>query len=198
MVEIHPKKIVNPFFKWGCSLDKHTISSELIGVDENGKNLYDTKRTPMGELLYKIKYRDEHTGLPDLVETVSEVLKQTLLNKKKVDFIIPVPPSKERIIQPLFLIVKEIGETLGIPVVCDSIVKRCAGGQVKNTEDPEERRRIASEGLKIQRNIFNGKNILIIDDLYQTGTSASALAEKLLKVASAKEIYFLAITRTRR
>jgi competence protein ComFC len=55
MTKFTPRKIIG---KWrdGVALDLHTLSSEFIGYDEFGHARFDTVRSPIGELLYKLKW----------------------------------------------------------------------------------------------------------------------------------------------
>jgi competence protein ComFC len=52
MVKTSPKKLKGPW-EDGYALDIHTISSEFIGHNEFGHPQFDTKRTEIGELLYR-------------------------------------------------------------------------------------------------------------------------------------------------
>ena len=73
MMEISPRQIKG---KWTCgySLDYHTISSEYIGDDEYGHPQFETKRSDMGELLYRLKYKSDRSVLRIIVDTASEFL----------------------------------------------------------------------------------------------------------------------------
>ena len=56
MVQVQPVRIPG---RWrdGRALDIHTVSSVYVGDDELGDAQFDTKRSDMGELLYRLKYR---------------------------------------------------------------------------------------------------------------------------------------------
>jgi hypothetical protein len=49
-------------WRHGWTLDVHTISSEFLGYDQNGHPQFETTRSPLGELLYQLKYRGQHTA----------------------------------------------------------------------------------------------------------------------------------------
>ena len=53
-VTINPKQIKG---KWtlGYALDVHTVSSIHIGINEKGYDVFKTKRSGVGELLYQLK-----------------------------------------------------------------------------------------------------------------------------------------------
>ena len=48
-------------WRLGWALDVHTTSSEFLGYDQNGHAQFNTTRSPLGELLYQLKYRGQHT-----------------------------------------------------------------------------------------------------------------------------------------
>ncbi len=56
MIKINPKKIKSDQFE-GYTLDIHTISSDFLGYDGYGHAQFDTQRSEMGELLYRLKYQ---------------------------------------------------------------------------------------------------------------------------------------------
>ena len=53
-VKINPHKLNGPWSD-GSALDVHTTSSTMIGHNAFGHPVFDTTRSPLGELLYKLK-----------------------------------------------------------------------------------------------------------------------------------------------
>jgi len=84
--------------KKGFALDLHTKSSEYLGVDEFGRDRFDTKRTEIGELVYKLKYSADMSSVSKLVGCIQ----QNIRGLEKLDYLVPVPPSKPRAAQPVF------------------------------------------------------------------------------------------------
>jgi hypothetical protein len=74
MVQINPKRIIGRWTE-GFALDFHTLSSEYIGDDEYGHPQFDTKRSEIGELLYRLKYREDKSVLGDIISTASRFIK---------------------------------------------------------------------------------------------------------------------------
>ena len=64
---VNPRRIKGPW-KNGYTLDEHTISSVPIGYDEYGHTLFDTKRSDIGELLYRLKYRGDRSQIAPLAK----------------------------------------------------------------------------------------------------------------------------------
>lgn len=58
MVAINPRKIHGNWMD-GHALDIHTVESLYLGVNELGYDVYDTTRSEVGELLYRLKYRSD-------------------------------------------------------------------------------------------------------------------------------------------
>ena len=88
-------------WRLGWVIDVHTISSEFVGYDPNGVELFHTVRSPLGEAMYQLKYR----GQMSEAKTVSKAMAQFMLDKPnamaRIDVIVPVPPSTKRATQPV-------------------------------------------------------------------------------------------------
>ena len=67
---------------------------------------------------------------------------------------------------------------------------------LKDVHDPEERRELLDGAFEVDATQVKGKGILLIDDLYRSGTTANAVTVALF-AAGAARVYFLAATRTR-
>jgi len=123
--------------KKGFAYDVHTLDSVYMGVDEYGHYRWDTTRSEMGELVYKLKYQADRSAIDKIVDL--------LLGKYKgletMDAIIPIPSTKkQRTIQPVDEIAKEIGKRINVPVLIDALEKHPGGKELKNVNDPNERK----------------------------------------------------------
>ena len=74
LVETHPIEIRGSG-DVGYVLDKHTISSTMIGYNEFGHPEFDTQRSPLGELVYHLTYRGDKSALPLIVEAIVTFLR---------------------------------------------------------------------------------------------------------------------------
>jgi len=94
MVNIRPMKIPG---RWreGYVLDYHTVSSNYIGDNSYGHPMFDTKRTEIGELLYRLKNRSDYTVVDELADAAAD-----FVNSRKNDAAcilpVPPPPAKEQ------------------------------------------------------------------------------------------------------
>ena len=89
---------------------------------------FDTKRSEVGELLYKLKFNRDETAVPEITEALETFVKSWNPN---VDLIVPVPPTSERALQPVIVLAKALSQRLGIAVV-DCIKRIRETPQLKN------------------------------------------------------------------
>jgi competence protein ComFC len=89
VVEIQPVRIPG---RWrdGRALDVHTVSSTYVGDDEFGHARFDTRRSAMGELLYRLKYRADRTVVEDAAEAAASFVREWCPG---AEVVVPVPPS---------------------------------------------------------------------------------------------------------
>jgi len=113
MVKTNPRKIEGAW-QQGYALDQHTIKSVYIGEDEHGHPRFDTTRSEIGELLYRLKYGHDLSVVNDIADAAVSFAKDW---KPKADLLIPVTPSRVRSQQPVFLVGAEIAKRLNIPFV---------------------------------------------------------------------------------
>lgn len=192
MVAINPKKIMGNW-RSGVVLDIHTISSTHLGVNEAGHDVFDTKRSEIGELLYRLKYGGDLKAAQEIIATVSTYL---LPHKGKFDLIVPVPPSGARTVQPVITLANGIGAAIGIPVI-PCITTTRATAQLKGVMDPEKRKELLAGLYAVDAAQTREKNILLFDDLYRSGSTMNAITNVLMREGKAASIRALAITRTR-
>jgi|SRR5665213_43732 len=192
MVAINPKKIVGNW-RSGIALDVHTISSTHLGVNESGHDVFDTKRSEIGELLYRLKYNGDLNAAKEIVATVSAYLAP---HKGKFDLIVPVPPSGTRTVQPVITLANGISAAVGIPLVqCITTTRPAA--QLKGVLDPAKRKELLVGLYAVDRAQTKGKNILLFDDLYRSGSTLNAITDVLIQQGKAASVRVLAITHTR-
>ena len=119
-----------------------------------------------------------------------------LFNIWEIDEIVPVPihPKrlKERGFNQAFVMAKELGNITGIPVLDGKIVR------IKNTRpqkalDDLERIKNIRGAFAVMDDYIPAKNILIIDDIYTTGTTIRQIAQ-ILKAKGAEKVFFITIS----
>lgn len=192
MVTFQARKITG---RWrdGYALDLHTLSSTPIGYNEYGHMQFDTRRSELGELLYKLKYGGDKAVVTEIVDALYSFM--TSWNPG-VEIIVPVPPSGQRAVQPVILLAEALSHRLGIPLA-DCVKRTKDAPQLKNVYDLDERLRLL-EGLhQIDASVTAHKAILLFDDLYRSGATMNAITAALYDEGRAADVFALTVTRTR-
>ncbi len=193
MIEIHPKEIKGSWDR-GYVLDLHTISSTMIGYNEFGHPEFDTVRSQLGELVYRLKYKADKTVVPSIVEATVGFVNTW---KIRPDAVVPVPPSKlQRAFQPVVEIATALANALGIALDTTSLKKTKATPQMKDIGDFTARV-AALESAFASDKVFAERQILLIDDLFQSGATMNVAARTLKEQGLANRVYALALTHTR-
>lgn len=179
-------------WKGGWALDLHTVSSKI-----NPDGSYDNVRSKIGEALYLLKYRNDNSQIDFLVNELVEFLK-TRMVLKYIDVIIPVPASFQRNSQPVYVICDKVGKQLNINTDFSFVKKIKETQQLKSIKDIEERKIAISNAFEItDPNKYKNKKILIIDDLYRSGTTLIELTNLLYDHAHVQNVYVVTLTKTR-
>lgn len=180
-------------WKKGLAFDLHTVASTYLGPDEYGHDQFKNTRSEMGELIYQLKYRRDRSAIPKIIE-----LLKVIGGIEKFDCIIPVPSSKPRAIQPVDAIAEALGEQRGVPVLTGYLEKAPGGAELKGVDAPDERAEALEGAIRIakDRNI-KGKSVLLVDDLYRSGTTLSACCAVLYEEAEIESVCVLVMTKTR-
>lgn len=192
MVDVSPTVIVG---KWerGYALDVHTTSSTLVGRDAQGRPIFNNVYSPMGELLNRLKYQGDRSAATDIVAAAVAFLSP---RRARVDVIVPVLPSTARPVQPVYLIADGIGAALRIPVAyCISATR--APDQLKGIDKPELRAQAVAGLYAVVPAHVAGKRVLLIDDVFRSGTTMNEITTVLLNDAKVATVYALTMTRTR-
>lgn len=180
-------------WKDGYVLDYHTKSSDFVGYDEYGHPQFETVRTPVGDLLYRLKYKNQKTALNDLVFIAAEFIRGW---GPPVNAIVPVPPSRPRAAQPVMEITRGLARLLGIPIY-DVVRKAAAAKELKNVFDYHERLNLLVGSHIIESTDLQGKSVLLVDDLYRSGATLNAVTAALVGQGKVLEVYAFCPTRTR-
>ncbi|MGA2458275.1 MAG: phosphoribosyltransferase family protein [Terriglobales bacterium] len=192
MIEIHPKEIKGSWDQ-GYVLDVHTVSSTMIGYNEFGYPEFDTLRSPLGELVYRLKYKGDKSVVPAIVEAVAGFLKNWSICP---DVVVPMPPSKQRRFQPVVEIASELSKSLGIALDTTSLKKTKTTLQMKDIGDFSARVAALDAAFTTGRDL-EGRQILLIDDLFQSGATMNVAAQALKRQGLVKSVYAIALTSTR-
>ena len=189
VVEIHPERVRGPWIE-GFVLDRHVISSEPIGY--LGENMqFKTTRTAVDELVYQLKNRG---GPPDeIIDTATAFVTERWSGE--IDCVVSPPPSVRRKRQPALLIAMGVARRLGVGTRLAAVVKETATRQLKNVTR-HERSSLVRSAIQPGTESIRGMRILLVDDLWGTGSTMKRTAE-VLSAQGASGIRALAMTRTK-
>lgn len=123
----------------------------------------------------------------------------SIIQKLNISIIIPVPIHPERLkgrgYNQAELIARILGKELGLPVFTDYLIRSKNTVAQKNL-DPVSRRKNLKEAFRINKNSeaykLHLKSILLLDDIYTTGSTADACAG-VLKESGVGNVYVLCV-----
>lgn len=210
-MKLHPQRL-NGHWRDGYALDLHTVSSTPIHevksvevfLDDYETEIrdevdiigWDTKRTEIGEHVYKLKYWKDLSRFLTIADEAAR-----FLNGKtdwNIDLIIPVPPSDTtREFQPVEELAKEIGAICKLAVDLSTLKKLKSTPELKDIRDPGTRREILKDAFGVAADSLDGKNVLLFDDLYRSGETLNAVCDIIKNRGNPKNVYALTITKTR-
>lgn len=183
-------------WRLGWTLDVHTTSSVFLGYDEHDHAQFDTTRSSLGELIYQLKNKSKYAAADEIAATMADFLSKKPKALSRINLVVPVPASTSRTKQPVIIIASKLAETICKPFSENAILKTKKTPALKSITDLEERREALDDAFEGDRSQLDGKGILLVDDLYRSGSTANAVTLALI-AAGASRVYFLAGTRTR-
>lgn len=152
-------------------------------------------RSPLRDAICLFKYR----GKVSLASALGTLMTEQLPFLGRLDVIIPVPLHRERLRQREFnqslLLADHIGRVLGIPVSYTNLIR--------TTPSPPQTTLSKKSRLKNLRGAFAlqypdeiiKKRVLLIDDVFTTGTTVNECAKSLRKAGSS-DVLVLTLGRT--
>ncbi|MHA1629773.1 MAG: ComF family protein [Candidatus Heimdallarchaeota archaeon] len=192
MLKINPIPLGKDPWNYGIALDYHTISSHK---DLDGS--FVTDRTEIGECLYRLKYCSETKEAETIAQTAARWLKENLRVINYINYIVPIPPTQVRAIQPVRLVAERISKLLDIPVSFN-LIKIKGTQNIKEVEDYNERIKELNGAFDLKNPAaYFGKSILLVDDVYRSGVTLKVITDLLKNKGKVRAVYALAITKTR-
>jgi len=152
---------------------------------------------PYEGLLKEVIHRFKYGGSRRLARPLAFLMVEVVLSEalhKIIDLIVPVPLAKDRLRRRGFnqaaLLAKEIGSILKIPVDGQTLVKVADTPAQTGLPRAARELNLINAFKVINKRKFYGKNILIIDDVFTTGSTMSAVAAEL-RHSGAEQVFGL-------
>lgn len=146
------------------------------------------------ESVYRFKYEGRREYAEFYAEEMARYLGD-LIRSWKPDAFVPVPihakRKKKRGYNQAELLAQALGSRMQIPVK-DKIVARVRNTLPQKGLTPDERQNNLKKAFKIQENDVKLKTIIIVDDIYTTGSTINALC-KAFENTGVERIYFVAL-----
>jgi len=208
----------------GWAICEHT--KILVGVERKvveGEKIKEivlplpiSTRSCIAEFLYILKYKIANSPyygkkLKDIAEEIIDYLakecyralvelhKEGKIDINKIDAIIPVPPSKERCIDPVQEIAKKLYQytEINIGKIDTGYLKKTKDTPpLKNIDDLIEREAHLKDAFDVRDDRYKDKSILVFDDIYRSGQTLTEITRTLYNKGNIKEVYVLVLTKT--
>lgn len=145
--------------------------------------------------IYRLKYKNRREYGTIYAR---ELVKQYggWIRRKKIQAIIPIPLHKsrkrERGYNQAEVIAREMGREMGLPVY-NRLLIRSVNTRAQKELNDRERKNNLKKAFKISKNDVQLKKVLLVDDIYTTGSTIDAVAQTL-REAGVVEIYFVSVS----
>lgn len=183
-----------------CSKPLHSEQREYCGDCSSARHAFKQGIAvyPYDKVLkksiYQIKYYNKREYIPFFAERAAKET-AAVIKRWSPDFMVPIPlhKKKQRIrgFNQAELLARGIGEKLGIQVRNDLLV-RIVNTVPQKELTLKERQNNLKKAFKIVGNDVKLKKVLLVDDIYTTGSTIDAAAQALLD-AGAKEVCFITL-----
>ncbi len=145
--------------------------------------------------IYRFKYHNRRTYAEfyggAIVKTYGE-----LIRSWHADVIIPVPIHEKKLIKRGYnqagLIAKELGKNLGMNVD-ERVLLRTVNTRPQKEMTKAERKKNLEKAFKISRNVVEYKKVILVDDIYTTGSTVDECTKALLG-AGIQVVYFVSLS----
>lgn len=168
-------------FCYDCQRKKHAFNQ--------GKALWIYEKQ-VRESIYRFKYQNKREYGTAYAQELAKRYGNWIMNRK-IQAIVPIPLHKKRRRKRGFnqteILAKELGRCLELPVCTDLLVRVIDTAPQKMLNDAERKNNL-KKAFKSTKSSVKLKCILIVDDIYTTGSTLDAAAETLKK-AGVLEVY---------
>ena len=183
---------VNGEWNEGFVFDIYIKHSERIGNDVFGNPHFKNDYSPIGGLLHAMKYNGHYNTSKEIVDMCYPAISEWLKDKH-IDIVLPIPPTTEREFQHVVVISEMLAAKLGT-YYSDEVLYNIGNRPVKSIA--KEDRDMTGMIVKIKPAKLQC-NILLVDDLYSSGTTANECVKVLRQDPLVNNIYYFALAKTK-
>ena len=160
---------------------------------EEGRSLW-VHKEPVSHAIYALKYQNKRI-YGELFGREMAIEFSEYLIEKKVNLIVPIPLHRKRQrvrgYNQTEILADFIGRYTGISVESGVLVRQKYTDPQKQLNDKQRRRNIR-DAFAVKKEVWS-KRIVLIDDIYMTGSTLDEAARVLYR-AGAEKVYFLTIS----
>ena len=154
-------------------------------------NIYKDKMRKL-ILLYKL------SGIEPLKNYISDLYMNSIDEgiRKEYDIIIPVPsdPGRKKVFEPVTEIAYVISRLSGVEISIGNLIKKKTTGKQSSLNYNQRLKNLNGAFMIIHPEKIKGKRVLLIDDVYTTGTTIKKCSIVLKKFASS--VYAVTLARS--
>lgn len=183
-------------------LEKQTIMRKQFCGDCEKKKHYFTQgkslwvyEAEVKKSIYRFKYQNKREYATGYAEEIAKEYGDWI-KRKKIQAIVPIPlykkKQRKRGYNQAQILAKELGRVWNLPVYTDLLI-RIRDTKPQKMLNDSERKNNLKKAFKTTKNIVQLEHILLIDDIYTTGSTLDAAAAALL-AAGAGTIYTCCIS----
>jgi len=144
--------------------------------------------------VYRMKYGGKQEYAAFFGEEMAVYLKD-FIRRVQPDGIVPIPLHKKRLRKRGYnqscLLAKALGEAINVPVY-DKLLVRIRNTEPLKLQNPAERQNNLKKAFIIGENDVKLKTILIVDDIYTTGSTINE-AVRVLRENGVEQVYFVTL-----
>lgn len=198
------KRIHPPMCRWCGRPVRGEVLDEFVCSQCRGRKLHYDRAisacmadTKMLDAIHRFKYQREIYFGPQLAQLVIEC-GRTHVEWTRIDAIVPIPlhPAKERYRQfnQARILAEAVSEEFSVPMV-DRNLRRLIDTPSQTFLNAADRQKNLRDAFIVRRPAdFEGKWVVLLDDVYTTGSTSNACAKELKK-AGAEKVLVLTLAR---
>ena len=138
------------------------------------------------QAVHELKYRNLRALAPMMAKLLAEYLAE---NPMPADILVPVPLHRKRLRERGYnqstLLARELSKLTGLPVVAKGLVRHRYAAPQARSAGVNERQQNVADAFICRGNGFQGKKVLLIDDVSTSGATLNACAGTLKSAGAA-------------